>query len=51
MQEERPTAREVFRRLHASCEAHVDGFEGASESLTLADRNPESVNRRVSVNG
>ena len=29
-QDARPWAREVFRRLHASCAAHIDGFEAAA---------------------
>jgi hypothetical protein len=29
-QDARPSACEVFRRLHASCAAHIDGFEAAA---------------------
>ena len=29
-QDARPSAREVFCRLHASCAAHIDGFEAAA---------------------
>jgi len=36
-QGERPTAREVFRRLHDSCAAHIEGFESVGGALALPD--------------